>query len=54
MFILSQSGIFIGKRYLRDDLFKMNVMTIITNIENNNKIVFYFIFLSLVMYGMVG
>jgi hypothetical protein len=30
---------FIGKRYLCDDLFKMNVMTIITDYENNNKII---------------
>jgi hypothetical protein len=28
---------FLGKRYLFDDLFKMNVMTIVTNNENKNK-----------------
>jgi hypothetical protein len=42
--ILSKSGIFVGKRYLRDDFFKMNIMTNITNIENNDKIVFFFLF----------
>jgi hypothetical protein len=28
---------FLGKRYLFDDLFKINVMTIVTTNENKNK-----------------
>jgi hypothetical protein len=38
-FIISKSGMFVGKEYLCDDLFKINILTIITNDENNNKIV---------------
>ena len=30
---------FVEKRYMYDDLFKMNVMVIVTNDKNNNKIV---------------
>jgi hypothetical protein len=37
-FIISKSGMFVGKKYLCDDLFKINKLTIITNDENNNKI----------------
>jgi hypothetical protein len=38
-FILSKSDIFIDKRYHYDDFLKINVMTIVTIDENNNKIV---------------
>ena len=38
-FILSKSDIFIDKRYHCDDFLKINVMTIVTIDENNNKIV---------------
>jgi hypothetical protein len=38
-FILFKSGMFVEKRYLCNDLFKINVMIIVTNDKNNNKIV---------------
>lgn len=44
--ILSKSGMFIEKSYLCDDLFKMNVMIIVTIDENNKKIVFSCLFES--------
>jgi hypothetical protein len=37
-FILTKSGMFVGKWYLCDDFFKINVMTIVTIDESNNKI----------------
>lgn len=37
-FVLTKSGMFVGKGYLCDGLFKMNVMTIVTKDENNNKV----------------
>jgi len=54
--ILSKSGIFVGKRYFHDDFFKMNIMTNITNIENNDKIVFSFYLLESydVWHGKLG
>lgn len=30
---------FIEEEYLSDDLFNMNIMTIVTNDQNNNKII---------------
>jgi len=41
-YILSKSDIFVEKRYLCDEFFKMNIMIIVTNDENNNKIVSFF------------
>jgi len=38
-FIVSKSGMFVRKEYLCDDLFKISILTIIINYENNNKIV---------------
>jgi hypothetical protein len=45
-FIISKSGMFVGKEYLCDDLFKINILTIITNDENNNKIISSYLFES--------
>jgi len=38
-FILSKSRMFVQKMYLYNDLLKINVMVIVTNDKNNNKIV---------------
>ena len=35
-FVHTKSGIYVGKRYMRNELFKMNVMTIITDFNNKN------------------
>jgi hypothetical protein len=37
IFILSKNEMFVGKEYLSDGILKMNVMTIITNDDINNK-----------------
>jgi len=36
-YIFSKSDMFVEKMYLCDELFKMNIMIIVTNDENNNK-----------------
>jgi len=38
-YILSKNNMFVEKRYLCDELFKMNIMIIVINDENNNNIV---------------
>ena len=35
-FVLTKSGIYVGKGYMSDELFKMNVMTIVSNFNNTN------------------
>ena len=36
-FILTKNGMYVGKGYLSNGLFKMNVMTIVPHIKNINK-----------------
>ena len=36
-FILTKSGMYVGKGYMSNGLFKMNVMTVIPPIKNINK-----------------
>ena len=36
-FILTKNGIYVGKGYMSNGLFKMNVMTIVPPIKNINK-----------------
>lgn len=38
-YILSKSDMFAEKRCLCDELFKMNIMIVVTDDENNNKII---------------
>ena len=48
---------FIGKWCLSDDLFKMNIMIIVTKYENNknnNNASFFHIFLRIIMCGIEG
>ena len=35
-FVLTKSGIYVGKGYMSNGLFKMNVMTIVSYFNNNN------------------
>jgi len=46
IFILSKNEMFVGKEYLSDGILKMNVMTIITNddINNKNNASFFYLF----------
>jgi hypothetical protein len=37
---------FVGKWYMCDDFFKINVMIIVTNDENKNKIISFYLFES--------
>jgi hypothetical protein len=39
-------GMFVGKWYMCDDFFKINVMIIVTNDENKNKIISFYLFES--------
>jgi hypothetical protein len=51
-FILFKSGMFVRKWYLCDGLFKMNVMTSITNDENKIRMFLILICFSLMMCDM--
>ena len=35
-FVLTKSGVYIGKGYMSNELFKMNVMTIVSDFNNKN------------------
>ena len=35
-FVLTKSGIYVGKGYMNNGLFKMNVMTIVSDFNNKN------------------
>ena len=54
-FILTKNGMYVGKGYMRNGLFKMNIMTIVPPIKNINKnsTSSAFICLNLQMCGMV-
>ena len=54
-FSLFQSGIYVGKGYLSNDLFKMNVMIVFPIIDNNKSTSFvYMLESSNVWYGRLG
>ena len=53
MFTLTKSGMFVGKEYLYDRLFKLNVMIFIPKNKNIDKVFFLFIWLSLLIYDIV-
>ena len=35
-FVVNKSGIYVGKGYMSNGLFKMNVMTVVSNFNNKN------------------
>ena len=53
-FVLTKSGMLVGKGYLSDGLFKMNVMTVVITNENKNKSYAYLIESSNVWHGRLG
>ena len=53
-FLLTKSGMLVGKGYLTDELFKMNVMTIVPINENKNKSSAYLLESSNVWHGRLG
>uniref|UniRef100_A0A2N9F5X3 Integrase catalytic domain-containing protein n=1 Tax=Fagus sylvatica TaxID=28930 RepID=A0A2N9F5X3_FAGSY len=53
-FLLTKSGMLVGKGYLSDGLFKMNVMTIVPINENKNKSSAYLLESSNVWHGRLG
>ena len=53
-FVLIKSGIYVGKGYMSDGLFKMNVMTIVPNFNNKNTSSAYMIESSNVWHGRLG
>jgi transposase InsO family protein len=53
-FLLTKSGMLVGKRYLSKGLFKMNVMTIVPINENKNKSSAYLLESSNVWHGRLG
>ena len=42
-FIITKNGMYVGKRYLTNGLFKMNVMTLLRDF-NDNKVTFFCLF----------
>ena len=50
-FVLTKSGIYVGKGYMSDGLFKINVMTIVSNFNNKNTSSAYMIEPSNVWHG---
>uniref|UniRef100_A0A2N9HXG0 Integrase catalytic domain-containing protein n=1 Tax=Fagus sylvatica TaxID=28930 RepID=A0A2N9HXG0_FAGSY len=53
-FLLTKNGMLVGKGYLSDELFKMNVMTIVPINENKNKSSAYLLESSNVWHGRLG
>ncbi|KAL4035835.1 hypothetical protein IC575_004542 [Cucumis melo] len=54
-FVLSKNEMYIGKGYLSDGLFKLNVLTIVPKSINNNKLsTFAYIVKSFVWHGRLG
>ncbi|KAL0550096.1 hypothetical protein IC582_014594 [Cucumis melo] len=54
-FVLFKNKMYIGKGYLSDDLFKLNVLTVVPKSINNNKIsTFAYIVESFVWHGRLG
>ena len=53
-FVLTKSGMLVGKGYLSNGLFKMNVMTVVPINENKNKSSAYLIESSNVWHGRLG
>ena len=49
-FVLSNNGMYVGKGYMSDGMWKLNVMTII---KSDIKLVLLLIFLSLLIHDMV-
>ena len=53
-FVLTKSRIYVGRGYMSDGLFKINVMTIVSNFNNKNTSSAYMIESSNVWHGRLG
>ena len=53
-FVLTKSGIYVGKGYMSDGIFKMNVMTVVSNFNNKNTSSTYMIESSNIWHGKLG
>ena len=53
-FVHTKSGIYVGKGYMSNELFKMNVMTIITDFNNKNTFFAYMFESSNIWHGRLG
>ena len=53
-FVLTKSEIYVGKGYMSNELFKMNVMTIVSNFNNNNTSSAYMLESFNVWHGRLG
>ena len=53
-FVLTKSGIYVGKGYMRNGLFKMNVMTIVYDFNNKNTSSAYMLESSNIWHGRLG
>ena len=53
-FVFTKSGIYVGKGYMSDGLFKINVMTIVSNFNNKNTSFAYMIEPSIVWHDRLG
>ena len=53
-FVLTKSGIYVGKGYMSNGLFKMNVMTIVSDFNNENTSSAYMLESSNIWHGRLG
>ena len=53
-FVLTKSGIYVGKGYMSNGLFKMNVMTIVSDFSNKNTSSAYMLESSNIWHGRLG
>ena len=53
-FVLTKSGIYVGKGYMSNGLFKMNVMTIVSDFKNKNTSSAYMLESSNTWHGRLG
>ena len=53
-FVLTENGIYVGKGYMSNGLFKMNVMTIVSDFNNKNTCSTYILESSNVWHGRLG
>ena len=53
-FVLTKSGIYVGKGYMSNGLFKMNVMTILSDFNNKNTSSAYMLESSNIWHGRLG
>ncbi|VVA36738.1 PREDICTED: retrotransposon, partial [Prunus dulcis] len=53
-FVLTKNGMYVGKGYLTDGLFKMNVMTVVHKVNTNKVSSAYMLELSDLWHGRLG